>query len=178
MARWKLMTPHYLNVKELDGEPVEFIYQEQDLTTMRNRRKSFKVPLLLDPKDPSYVNDPNYGIVVSDGKNAMLRDYIFLGDPTPDMEPLDDEAREISDRFKEKWINPIDSLPGNGDYSQSLIAVFEKQMNALAAQAQQNVQPQSLKSVDPEAFKLMQEQLTALMARNAELEAAKPEARR
>lgn len=177
MARWKLMTPHYLNVKELDGEPVEFVYMEQDLTTMRNRRKSFKVPLLLDPKDASYINDSSYGIVVSDGNNPGPRDYIFSGDPTPDMEPIDDDARTISDKFRDKWINPIDNLPSNGDYSQSLLGVFERQLEAMARNSTP-IPPTSVAGVSAEDFIKLQEQVALLAARNAELEAAKPEVRR
>ena len=44
MARWKLMTPHYLNV---DGE--EWEYQETDRQTGRPRGTKFRVPRLLDP---------------------------------------------------------------------------------------------------------------------------------
>ena len=47
MARWKLMTPHYLNV---EGE--EWEYQETNRTTGRPQRTKFPVPRLLDIRDP------------------------------------------------------------------------------------------------------------------------------
>ena len=48
MARWKLMTPHYLNV---EGETWE--YTENDRQTGRPKRVQFPVPRLLDIRDPS-----------------------------------------------------------------------------------------------------------------------------
>ena len=48
MARWKLMTPHYLNV---EGESWE--YTENDRQTGRPKRVQFPVPRLLDIRDPS-----------------------------------------------------------------------------------------------------------------------------
>ena len=48
MARWKLMTSHYLNTP---GE--EWEYTENDRNTGRPRRIKFPVPRLLDINDPS-----------------------------------------------------------------------------------------------------------------------------
>jgi hypothetical protein len=33
---------------------------------------------------------------------------------TPDMEPLDDEAIEISRKLEHLWVHPIDTLPSHG----------------------------------------------------------------
>ena len=38
-------------------------------------------------------------------------DYVFEGDPYPDMDPLDEEAEVISESLQEKWRHPIDTLP-------------------------------------------------------------------
>lgn len=176
MARWKLMTAHYLNVEDIDGEKVEFEYSEIDMQTQRRRKRVFPVPFLLDPQDPTVCND-NGIIVVSDGKGSRgPRDYIFFGEPTPDMQPLDEEAQAISTKLQPKWIHAIDSLPSNGDFSQSLISAFTKQMEGLAEKLKP-VENTSFKGVDPVEFAKMQEQLAALVARNAELEAKQPERR-
>jgi hypothetical protein len=128
MARWKLMTAHYLNVP---GEQWE--YMENDRRTGRPQRTKFDVPRLLDPKDPtcwtnrwgSKDNEDGEVIVCWEGKGDS-HDIAFFGDPTPDMVPVDDEAKEISAKFEVRWNSrPEDSA---GDYSQSLIDRFQIQM--------------------------------------------------
>lgn len=109
MARWKLQVAHYLRVPGTAWEQVE-----TDRETGRQRRKAYPVPMLLDPKDPQcWSHRPGQGhvtkggsswdegqiIVAYEGKTNDSRDIIFEGDPTPDMDPLDDEAREISSRY-------------------------------------------------------------------------------
>lgn len=130
MARWKLATAHYINC--LDG--AEWEYSEVDRTTGRNIRKKFPVPRLLNPLDPSDWNnkwgsrDNEEGevIVCLEGKGEP-RDYTFLGDPTPDMIPLDDEARAISADFADRWsFKPATGEPGN--FSQSLVDKFQSEM--------------------------------------------------
>lgn len=128
MARWKLMNAHYLNVP---GE--EWEYMENDRRTGRPQRTKFPVPRLLDPKDPtcwtnrwgSKDNEEGEIIVCADGKGDA-HDITFYGDPTPDMVPVDDEAKAISAQFEMRWNSrPEDSA---GDYSQSLIDRFQIQM--------------------------------------------------
>lgn len=109
MARWKLQVAHYLKVPGTTWEQVE-----TDRETGRQRRKAYPVPCLLDPKDPScWTHKPGQGhvlkggnsweegsiVVAYEGKTDDSRDIIFEGDPTPDMQPLDDEAREINKRY-------------------------------------------------------------------------------
>lgn len=128
MARWKLMTPHYLNV---EGETWE--YTENDPKTGRPKRVQFPVPRLLDIRDPScWTNrwgnkDNEMGeiIVCHSGKGGD-NDITFIGDPTPDMLPLDDEAKELSASFEKKWQAKPEFMAG--DYSQSLINRFESDM--------------------------------------------------
>lgn len=132
MARWKLMTAHYLNTP---GE--EWEYTEQDRTTGRPKRVKFAVPRLLDPRDPgSWTNrwgnkDNEDGeiIVCVEGKGEAT-DIVFYGNPTPDMVPMDDEARAISAKFEPLWQHKPENIAG--EYSQSLVDRF----NVEAAEAQ------------------------------------------
>lgn len=101
MARWKLTQPHYLMVPGTKWE-----YIETDRTTGRPVRKQFDVPLYLNPE---YTSDwthivgrdlsgrPQAGdICVCHAGKGIEGDITFTGPPTPDMAPLDDEAKEIS----------------------------------------------------------------------------------
>jgi hypothetical protein len=133
MARWKLMTPHYLNVP---GE--EWEYTENDRTTGRPKRVKFPVPRLLDTKDPSCWtnrwgnkdNEDGEIIVCHEGKGEPT-DQVFIGSPTPDMVPVDDEARAISATFESLWQAKPENMAG--DYSQSLVDRFQIQMAEASA---------------------------------------------
>jgi hypothetical protein len=128
MARWKLMTPHYLNVP---GE--EWEYTENDRQTGRPKRIKYQVPRLLDIRDPSNWtnrwgnkdNEDGEIIVCWQGKGESS-DIVFVGDPTPDMVPVDDEAREISATFEARWKTKPESMAG--DFSQSLVDKFQIEM--------------------------------------------------
>lgn len=114
MARWKLLAAHYLTVEDCFWEQVE-----TDRETGRQRRKQYPVPMHLDPKNPNDCNyRPNTGNVMTGGNSEEIgsivvcykgkgerRDYVFIGEPTAEMEPLDDEAKAISDRIREtgRW---------------------------------------------------------------------------
>ena len=133
MARWKLINSHYLNVP---GEKWE--YKELDRNTGRERRIQIDVPRLLDPNDPGcwtnrWGNKDNADgeIVVCHAGKGDSHDIIFIGDPTPDMIPVDDEAKEISNSFAEHWRYK----PDNADisFSQSLVDKFQIEMEAVAA---------------------------------------------
>lgn len=133
MARWKLMTSHYLNVPNEIWE-----YQETDRTTGKPVRRQFQVPKLLDVNDPQcwtnhWGNRDNAEgeiIVCHEGKGES-RDQPFIGDPTPDMIPLDDEAREISASFENIWKIKPERVAG--EYSQSLVDRFNIEMMELRA---------------------------------------------
>jgi len=161
MARWKLLSAHYLNVPGVEWE-----YRE---TTREGKqgRKIFTVPQYLDPKDPADWNYPELGeIIVSDGKGKQQRDIIFVGPPTPEMEPLDDDATKVTDLEKAKWVHPIESL--DTTYSASLLKDLERQVADL--QSGQRAAPVVVKGIDPADFAKLQEQVAALMAQNAELQ--------
>ena len=130
MARWKLVTAHYLSCPGTEWE-----HSETNLQTGKATRKRFSVPRYLDPKDSADWNVRLGGskesgnavgeiIVCHEGK-GMPEDIVFLGDPTPDMIPVDEEAKAISAKFEERWkFNPQTDMPG--EFSQSLINQMEK----------------------------------------------------
>lgn len=171
MARWSLRNPHYLNVP---GN--EWMHEESDRETGRRNRKIYTVPQMLDPNNPQDQNYRELGqiVVCHEGKGEP-RDIIFVGEPTPDMEPLDEEAESISEGLRMKWEHPIDTLPANGGMNEQESAF----MKALMAQFAQNVAPQNA-AVPAAEFEELKKQVAELMAQNAELKAAKvePTARR
>lgn len=136
MARWKLAAPHYLNV---EGNKWE--YTETSRTTGKQIRVQLPVPMYLDPRDSAdfthkwgqpqradAVTDIEGEIIVCRGRSEDARDISFFGDPTPDMIPIDDEAKEISAGFSELWrYKPEVDAPGN--FSQSLVDAFRMDMS-------------------------------------------------
>lgn len=162
MARWRLTAGHYLNVP---GTEIEF--KETDRDTGKQVRKVYPVPLYLNP---DHAQDQNYPgeIVVCHVDKGQGKDIEFIGEPTADMEPMDDEARAISDSLRHKWIHPMDSLSPSmeGDYSALLIKRFEDQMAKLLAGQQT---PVAVPSVDSAALAKLQDQVALLMEQNAAL---------
>ncbi len=130
MARWRLITGHYLNVL-LDGQPAEWEYKEIDRNTGKQARKIFPVPMLMDPNDPADCNYPGEIIVCHEGTGER-RDIVFVGNPTPDMEPYDEEAEAISASLRQKWEHPIESLPSTMSDGES--AFMAKLMEAMGQQ--------------------------------------------
>lgn len=128
--RWRLMTSHYLNVPGTEWE-----HNESDRTTGKAVRKLYPVPCLLDPRNPQDCNRDGDCIVAHAGDHNVRSDIIFLGDPTPDMEPVNDEAQAISDSLQAKWAHPIDTLPANGGMNDAEKAFLEKMMEAFAGAA-------------------------------------------
>ena len=175
MARWRLTTAHYLKVQGTEWE-----YQETSQMTGKIQRHRFPVPMMLDPKDAS---DWNYRqdemIVVCWEDKGLPKDYVFEGNPTADMEPLDDEAQAVTDSLKQSWVHPIESLAATGGLGGALLADFEKQLTAAlrnaTAAAVAPVQAVSMNGVDPGAFAKLQQQVQELMAINAALQAEKLE---
>lgn len=165
MARWKLMQPHYLNVLALaDGTEAEWVHEETNRTTGRMARKTFKVPLLLDTNNPQDFNDPEGIVVCFEGKGER-NDIQFIGDPTPDMEPLDDEAEEISQGMQAKWTHPIDSLPANGGMNDRERAFMDAMMKAFSGGAMPQNTP--VPNAEVEALKAQVAELTKLITAQA-----------
>lgn len=135
MARWKLMTAHYINVAGTEWE-----YQETSRGG-ESIRKRFPVPRLLDPIDPKCwtsrwgtKDDAEGEVIVCHAGKGDPKDTVFTGDPTPDMMPLDDEAKEISGRFTERWKYKPDI--DTQSFSQSMINKFEAQMADIQSKPQ------------------------------------------
>lgn len=134
MARWKLMTAVYL--KTTRGE--EWEYSETDRKTGRPKRMKLPVPCLLDPREPTdWTNTWGRGddregeiIVCCPGK-GLDTDIEFLGDPTPDMVPMDDEARAITASFANHWRYKPEGT--DIPHSQSLIDGMQAQMAELSS---------------------------------------------
>lgn len=179
MAVWKLLAPHYLN-----GAGAEYEYKEQSLGKGGpSHRKVWSVPTYYNPEDSADNTPPGSGITLVSHRPdpAYPQAAIFTGNPTPDMEPMDDEAKEISKNMK--FVDPINSLPIN--LSQSLIAEFEKQMALVqtggagplpAGSLVPNISAGQISAKEFNELKEMVAQLTqtvgALQAENAALKAA------
>lgn len=180
MAKWRLVHDHYLNVSaDQYGEKIDYEYAETDAQTNRIRRRSWAVPMFI-PRD-SIVTNKQEDFDAYNG-DVNHRPIVFLGDPTPDMMPVDEEATKISATFQAKWKHAIESLSGTmggGDFSASLIAGLEKMMDQAAVrngQASAVVPNVSTAGVDPAAFAQMQKQMQELMDLNMKLLAEKAEA--
>src|SRR6266404_1239640 len=169
MARWRLITGHYLNVL-LDGQSVEWEYKEVDRNTGKQGRKVFPVPMLMDPNDPADHNNPDGIIVCHEGKGER-RDTVFIGDPTPDMEPYDEEAEVISASLRQKWEHPIESLPSTMSDGES--AFMAKLMEAMGQQ-----KPAANASVSVEQYNELKSLVEDLKAQIATSKPSSPIERR
>jgi hypothetical protein len=112
MARWKLTGKHYLNVPGTEWE-----YEETTATGKRHKQR-MPVPLYLDPDDREYQNQNGEIIVAWEG-SEQRGDITFVGPPTQEMTPLDEEAEAISAELEKKWSHPIESLPSTMQPDQS-----------------------------------------------------------
>lgn len=168
MARWRLHNAHYLNILDPDtGEPTKWEYSETDRTTGKARRKTYHVPQLLDPKDPSLCNYDGDIVVCQEGKGEA-RDIVFFGEPTPDMEPMDEEAETISESLKSKWAHPIETLPANGGMNANEQAFMENMMKSFAAQIGASLNPPDVSSTDEARFAALEKTIADLQAKLAE----------
>lgn len=165
MARWKLVSSHYLTVQGTFWEQVEV-----DQMTGKQVRKRYDVPLQLDIADTSLWNDniirnPRGEILGGDIVVAYAdmehksSDYLFKGQPTPDMFPLDDEARAISEKYVEGWkAAPSEEV----SYGRKLIERMEEHQANVDAKAQ-NVKIEGLDEI-LRSMAAMMEQNSALIA--------------
>jgi len=117
MARWKLRCAHYLNV-----EGTEWEYSESGMGKRgRPAKVRFKVPRHLDPNEPAdhtHLNWMNQGdgviIVAHEGTTNDPNDVIFSGAPTPDMDPIDDEAMKQNQELLNVLTHAAPPQPQNG----------------------------------------------------------------
>ena len=129
MARWKLACPHYINTPGIEWE-----YNET--RNGKVNRKRFAVPRFLNTADPGdWTNkwgskdDEDGEIVVCFEGKGEGKDIVFIGDPTPDMIPVDDEARALSKTFETRWAYKPETA--EVDFSQSLVNRFEVAMGEI-----------------------------------------------
>jgi hypothetical protein len=144
--RWRLTAEHHLNVAELpDGTRVEWEHKETARESGRTVRKLYPVPMYLNPKDPADHNYPGEIIVAHkvDGCHNHPKDYVFSSPPTPEMEPLNDEAQAITDVWRHRWNNPVESLPANGGMTPAESAFMAKMMEAFERIAPPHAVPKS-----------------------------------
>jgi hypothetical protein len=162
MARWRLTEAHYIYT-----EPgIKWEYIETDRTTGRQVRKQYDVPQYFHHEaEGDWTDKVNNWVVVSDGHNAQPRDIIFKGDPTPGMHPLDDEATEITLKFKGKWGLPdqIFSLASPGSYSTNLTDYFVQQQDKV------NTQMADLAQKNTQGFGEFMQSMTAMMQQNQKI---------
>lgn len=163
--RWRLMGPHYLNVPGTEWE-----HNESDRLSGKAVRKLYPVPALLDPRNPNDCNRDGECIVAHtiDGLRNEHTDVIFVGNPTPDMEPVNDAAQMISDSLQAHWAHPIETLPANGGMNSEESAFMAKMMQAFAgAGAAANVSAPNAEVDDLKARLAKLEGLLAAQAKPA-----------
>jgi hypothetical protein len=133
MARWRVNAKHYVMAEQY-GEPTEWVREEVNRDTGRAFRKNYKVPLLVDPEDPLCNNREGMCVLATKGSEKP-GDIVFLppNTPTPDMEPLDDEAEAITAEWRPKWVNPIDGLPltAGEEVGQQILRALEAKINEI-----------------------------------------------
>jgi hypothetical protein len=165
--RWRLEQPHYLAVVGTEWE-----YKEISQASGEEVRVRMPVHKYLDPKDPRFCNRDGECVVTYG--DAGPREYVFTGDPTPDMVPLNDEAEAISTARAPHWKHPIETLQGNGE---GLAAGWQREMAAIMA----SMKPGSIAPVAPgiseDQFNELKEQVAALMKQNAMLQGEVAEAK-
>jgi len=169
MARWRLLEAHYLNVPGTEWE-----YKESDRETGRQARRVFAVPLYLNPDIVTDQNDKENGWVVVSHKfdKAHPKDYVFTGPPTPNMEPIDDEAERISQGYIDRgeWKHPIESL--NMTYSQSVLSEFEQKLASMLSGRVDMTPPPNVSTagVSQKQFDELQNTVKQLLEQNASLQ--------
>lgn len=174
MARWRLSTSHYLNVENNEWE-----YNETDRSSGKQIRTRLKVPLQLDIDDPSCWNvtfrNPRGEIFAGEIIVAHRTgeehkdDIIFVGDPTPDMIPIDDEATALSKTFLKRWgAAPNEDI----SFGQRMIEASQEEMAKLKSQ-ENVVKVEGM----AEIMKAMTEMLAQNQALMAQLVAVKTERR-
>jgi BMFP domain-containing protein YqiC len=82
------------------------------------------------------------------------------------MEPLDEEARKISDALSSRWNHPIEGIDSQKSFGDALFEGLTRKLDSLVSKQI----PISENMVSREEFDSLKEQLAQLMARNAELE--------
>lgn len=166
--RWRLTAPHYLNIAG-----TQWHYSEVDRKTGKQIVRRFDVPSLLNPNEPSdwshkYNQDEGEIIVAWADQTTDARDLIFVGAPTPDMVPLDDEAKAESGKYLKQWNIPTDGSPIPDDSSQLILNRLQAEFKAVHEATNKPAQIEGLSEVLAA--------MTMVMKQNAELLAKLSEA--
>lgn len=170
MARWKINVGHYLHGHMPGEERNEWMREETNRDTGRVARKFMKVPVYIDPKDPSCCNRDGDCIVCHEGRGTD-RDIVFEGNPTPDMMPIDEEAVELSKKFAGDYTKAENT---EGGMSQVML----QQLEGVLANTMKNAV--STKNVPDDVLAQMNKRLEELATQNAAMaakiaELSKPE---
>jgi hypothetical protein len=177
MARWRVTAKHYVLAKQF-GEETTWVREETNRDTGRAFRRTFTVPLYIDPEDPICINkNTGYCVVATEG-SEMPGDITLLSPCTPDMEPLDDDARKITATETPKWKDPINSLPISigDDFGNQLLAMLTSQFNTVANNPSVSLKGASGDQIAKlEAMLLaQQEQIAKLLAGNGQVSVEEP----
>ncbi|HSW91829.1 MAG TPA: hypothetical protein VLG09_04240 [Candidatus Saccharimonadales bacterium] len=126
MARFALKDKHYLNVPGTIWEQ-----KETNQQTGKQHRMDYPVGLYLDPSDPSDWNYPmtRQIVVTTKRSNQYPGDILFVGPPTFDMEPLDEEAEAMIAELGKKR-DPFSELPATvGEtFSERMLKLLEERL--------------------------------------------------
>src|SRR5215475_3133892 len=166
MARWKLIEPHYINC--IGKDQAEWEHKETDRNTGRQARLVYKVPRLLDPKDQADFNYREDGIIIVcwEGKGKP-RDIVFDGPPTPGMEPLDEEAEAITERYRPEWHDPINEFSAIS-HSDRLLMNLQEQVAEMKSNGHQTVASPTTEMVSRSEFEELQAKYAELQAQLTE----------
>jgi hypothetical protein len=135
MARWRLTEPHYIFT---DPDTI-WERLETDTTTGRQVRKQYIVPAYFHHEiESDWTDKVEKAVIVSNHRDPAHRtDIVFKGDPTPGMIAIDDEAKAISAKYKDKWNIPDHIKWGDGQYSSALADHFAEQMDKVNMRSSQ-----------------------------------------
>lgn len=157
--RWQLTEPHYLNVPGTKWEQTIV-----DRNTGRPQRKSFTVPMHLHPEADIDWNrmDGHMGFITvchEGGGHPDGKDIVFIGDPTPGMLPLDDEARELSGRFSWTPTTGTDEVSQANSFANQMLNGLIKDMAELQAGVRSAPQAEGLGELVATMREMMQAQM-------------------
>jgi hypothetical protein len=163
--QWRLRQPHYLNVPGTQWEQTEVSRE-----TGKQHRQSYNVPMLLNPNDAADCDRNGEVIVyhhVDGAKPPRGQAHQFIGDPTPEMEPINDEAEAISATFTEKWSKAFDTFQtsSEGDFTEKLLNSMQRALDT-AVKSSGGI-PQAAPAtqvVSIEEFNALKEQLATMQA--------------
>lgn len=159
MARWKLTEKHYLKVPGTRWE-----FQTVDRNTGRPMRKTFEVPLYLDPEDKDCWNNRGVGmyedgfITVAHAGKGEAHDIIFVGNPTPGMLPIDDEAVAISAKFNWTPTQGLDQESQENSHQNRLLLGLIDQMAEAQTKAMQPKMPAGMEQLITVLTQMMSQQ--------------------